>query len=80
MFELDLKKGEYITQRQKKNFKYAIQWCLENNWDSCRVNKTYYNFDFDKMQVNIVGIGYGNNNTYNIKKVNTIKSSSLYIL
>lgn len=69
MYKLDLKKGEYITQRQRKNFKYAIEWCLANNWFSCRVNRTYYNFDLDKMEVNINGIGYGNNNTYKIKKI-----------
>lgn len=62
-------KTEYITQTQKKYFKYALQWCLENNWNSCKVNRTYYNFDFENMKVNICGIGYGNNNTYNIKEV-----------
>lgn len=71
---LDLKKDseghlEYITQRQRKNFKYAVEWCLQNNWNSCKVNKTYYNFDFEKMIVNINGIGYGNNNTYKIKEI-----------
>ena len=74
MYELDLKieengKKEYITQRQKRNFKYAIDWCLKNNWYSCKVKRTYYIFDFDKMEVNINGIGYGNNNTYKIKRV-----------
>lgn len=60
---------QYITQRQKKNFKYALEWCLNNNWNSCKVNRTYYNFDFEKMQVVINGIGYGNINTYEIKEV-----------
>jgi hypothetical protein len=32
------------------------------------VNRTYYNFDFDKLEVNINGVGYGNNNTYKIKE------------
>lgn len=71
MYELDLKnsKVDYITSTQKKHFKSAMEWCLRHNWNSCRVNKTYYNFDFEKLEVNIVGIGYGNNNTYKIKKV-----------
>lgn len=71
MYELDLKnsKIDYITQAQKRNFKYALEWCLKNNWYSCRVNRTYYNFDFEKLEVNIIGIGYGNNNTYKIKEV-----------
>ena len=60
---------EYITARQKKLFDYAVNWCLENNWNSCRVNRTYYNFDFEKLEVRINGIGYGNNNTYKIVKV-----------
>jgi hypothetical protein len=37
-YELDLQddsirkgKKQYITQTQKKYFKYALQWCLENN-------------------------------------------------
>lgn len=75
-YELDLQddlirkgKKQYITQTQKKYFKYALQWCLENNWNSCKVNRTYYNFDFENMKVNIVSTGYGNNNTYNIKRV-----------
>ena len=72
--ELDLRKDEngrkeYITQTQRKYFKYAVEWCLQNNWNSCRVNRTYYNFDFKKMEVNINGVGYGNNNTYKIKEV-----------
>lgn len=71
-YELDLKnsKCDYITQTQRKLFKYALNWCLENNWNSCRVNRTYYNFDFEKLEVNINGIGYGNNNTYKIKECN----------
>ncbi len=74
-YELDLKIGkdgrkEYITQTQKRNFKYALDWCLQNGWYSCRVNRTYYNFDFEKLEVNINGIGYGNNNTYKIKIIN----------
>lgn len=71
MYELDLKnsKIDYIPRTQKRNFKYALDWCLENNWNSCRVNRTYYNFDFEKLEVNIIGIGYGNNITYKIKEV-----------
>ena len=38
-YELDLRKDkngrkEYITQTQKKYFKYAVEWCLKNNWNS----------------------------------------------
>ena len=69
MYKLVLKKGDYIPQRQKKLFKYALEWCLKNNWNSCKVNKTCYNFDFDKMEVFIKGIGYGNYNTYKIEKI-----------
>ena len=68
-YVLDLKKGDYIPQNQKKLFDYAWKWCIENNWNSCRVNRTYYNFDFEKMEVNINGIGYGNNWTYKIKEI-----------
>jgi hypothetical protein len=65
-----LKNGdkEYITPTQKKYFKLALQWCLTNNHNSCRVNRTYYNFDFDRLEVNINGVGYGNNNTYKIRE------------
>lgn len=68
-YELDLKKGDYIPQTQKRNFKYALKWCLENNWYSCKVNRTCYNFDFEKMEVSIIGIGYGNYNTYKLKMI-----------
>lgn len=70
-YEIDLKnsKFDYIPQTQKRNFKYALEWCLKNNWNSCRVNRTYYNFDFEKLEVNIIGVGYGNNNTYKLKEV-----------
>lgn len=73
-YELDLRidkngKKEYITQTQKRYFKYAIEWCLQNNLNSCKVNKIYYNFDFEKMEVNINSVGYGNNNTYKIREV-----------
>jgi hypothetical protein len=60
---------QYIPQTQKKNFKYALEWCLNNNCNSCKVNRTYYSFDFDKMQVVIKGVGYWNTNTYEIKEV-----------
>lgn len=68
-YELDLKKGDYIPYNQKKLFKYAIDWCLKNNWNSCRVNRTYYNFDFDKLEVSINGVGYGNYSTFKIKEI-----------
>lgn len=62
-------KKEYITQTQRKYFKHALNWCLENNWNSCKVNRTYYNFDFDKMEVSISSIGYNNYITYKIKEI-----------
>lgn len=73
-YELDLKvdsdgRKQYIPQTQKRNFKYALAWCLENNWNSCKVNRTCYNFDFEKLEVSIVGIGYGNYAVYKIKEV-----------
>ena len=75
-YELDLQedpirkgKKEYITQTHRKYFKYALNWCLENNWNSCKVNRTYYNFDFDKMEVSISSIGYNNYITYKIKEI-----------
>lgn len=68
-YKLDLEKGDYITQTQRKLFPYALKWCLENGETSCRANRTYFNFDFDKLEVNINGIGSGNNNTYKIKEV-----------
>ena len=69
MYKLDLSKDEYIPQRQKELFKYAVEWCIKNNEESCRVNRTYYNFDFKKLEVSINGIGYGNYNTYKIKEI-----------
>ena len=68
-YKLNLKQNEYITQAQRKYFKIALEWYLSNKCDCCKVNRTCYNFDFDKMKVNIIGVGYGNN-TYNIKEVN----------
>lgn len=73
-YELDLiidknGKKEYITQTQKRYFKYAVEQCLQNNLNSCKVNKIYYNFDFEKMGVNINSAGYVNNNTYKIREV-----------
>lgn len=71
-YELDLRIGkdgrrEYITQTQRKYFKLALDWCLKNNWNNCKVNRTYFNFDFDKLEVNIKTIGYIN--TYKMKEV-----------
>lgn len=66
--DLDTNKKEYITQTQKKYFEYALKWCLENEWHSCRVNRIYYNFDFDNLKVNIVSVG-GSNITYKMKEV-----------
>lgn len=69
MYELDLKNSwlSYITPTRKKYFKLALDWCLKNNWNSCKVNRIYYNFDFEKMQV---GIGTnGDMIYYSIKEV-----------
>ena len=72
-YELDLRIGkdgrkEYITQTQRKYFKLALDWCLKNNYISCKVNKIYYCFDFDVMQV-MIRTGNGYTKTYKIKEV-----------
>lgn len=69
-YELDLEnsKIDYIPATQKRNFKYALKWVLENNWYDCKVNRTDFSFDFDKMEVTIIGIGYNNITTYKLKK------------
>jgi len=57
----------YVTQTQKKYFKYALDYVVKNNTEGVRVNKTYYYFDFDNNEVKI-----GSNNrltTYKIKKI-----------
>lgn len=70
-YELDLKNSriDYIPYTQKKYFKLALDWCIQNDWNSCKVNRTYFNFDFDKLEVSIKGVGYGNYGTYKIKEV-----------
>ena len=54
----------YITERKMKYFELALNWCNDNNWNSCKVNRTYYNFDFDKLEVSI-----GNNSNYDYYKI-----------
>lgn len=64
MFKLVVNDKQYVTQTQKKYFKLALQWCLQNDWNSCRVNRIYYNFDFENLKVNI--ISGSSNNTYDM--------------
>ena len=74
-YELDLRIGkdgrkEYITQTQRKYFKLALDYVLNNKFGfiSCKVNKIYYCFDFDVMQV-MIRTENGYTKTYNIKEV-----------
>jgi len=46
MYKLIIGKNEYITQTHRKYFKIALNYCLKNKCDSCRVNRTYFHFDF----------------------------------
>lgn len=70
MYELDLKNSHYsyITQTQKKYFKLALNWCLKNNWNSCRVNRIKFYFDYDKKQV-MIGTSLKNATIYKMKEV-----------
>lgn len=53
-YKIKLDKGDYITQTHRKLFPYALKWCLEHGETSCRVNKTYFYFYFDKLLVTII--------------------------
>lgn len=52
-YELDLKNSwiDYVTQTAKKYFKIAIDYALENNYSSVRVNRTFFTFDFENSKV-----------------------------
>lgn len=74
MYILDLKTcddghKEYITQTQKKYFKYALDYAIQNKMNNVKVNRINYHFDFDKLEVRIAtdnDFGY----VYKLKKVN----------
>ena len=70
MYKLILGKHEYITQTHRKYFKIALNYCLENKCDSCRVNRTYFNFDFKNLEVDIKSIG---NSYWSIYKMEVVK-------
>ena len=69
-YEIDLKNSfiDYITQTQKKYFKIALNYAIKNKIDCVKVNKIYYEFDFDNLKVKI---GTKNNlYTYKLKLLN----------
>lgn len=74
MYVLDLKicddgHKEYITQTQKKYFKYALDYAIKNNISVVKVNRIIYYFDFERLEVRIAtdnDFGY----VYKLKKVN----------
>lgn len=65
MYKLESNKKDYITQTQRKYFKYALDYVLnmyENSKNgiiqdepinACKVNKIFYIFDFDNKTVAI---------------------------
>lgn len=55
MYTLDLKSShvDYATQKQQKYFKKALDFALANNFETVKVNKIYYTFDFAKLEVRI---------------------------
>lgn len=73
MYILDLRKcddghKEYITQTQKRYFKYALDYAIQNKMNNVKVNRVNYYFDFDKLEVRIAtddDFGY----VYKLKKV-----------
>ena len=73
MYVLDLKicddgHKEYITQAQKKYFKYALDYAIKNDMNVVKVNRITYYFDFEKLEVRIAtdnDFGY----VYKLKKV-----------
>lgn len=54
-YTLDLKnsKYDYITSVQRKYFKWALQFALDNNFKIVKVNNITYNFDFTNLEVSI---------------------------
>lgn len=59
---------EYITQTQRKYFKYALDYAIKNNMNVVKVNRITYYFDFEKLEVRIATDNeYGHK--YKIKKV-----------
>lgn len=54
-YTLDLKnsKYDYITATQRKYFKLALQFALDNNFNIVKVKNITYNFNFITMEVSI---------------------------
>ena len=65
MYKLESNKKDYITQTQRKYFKYALDYVLKKYADAkkgiiqnapinaCKVNKIFYIFDFENKTVSI---------------------------
>ncbi len=69
-YKLDLKNShfDYIPQTQKKYFNYALQYALENNEKSVKVNRVKFYFDFEKLQV-MIGTKFENAHIYKMMEV-----------
>lgn len=69
-YDLDLKNSriDYVTQREKQYFYYALDYAIKNNEKSVKVNRIKFYFDFDKMQV-MIGTNVDNANIYKLKRV-----------
>ncbi len=69
-YELDLKNSrfDYIPQTQKKYFKKAVKYCQKHNFKGCKINRTIFLFDFDKLEVRIKGT-HGYDSIYKMKEV-----------
>lgn len=70
MYILDLKNSciNYATQTEKKYFKLALQYAIENKTNSVKVNRIKFYFDFDKKQV-MIGQSFEKANIYKMKEV-----------
>ena len=65
MYKLESNKKDYITQTQRKYFKYALDYVLKmyenakngiiqkEPINACKVNRIFYIFDFENMNVSI---------------------------
>lgn len=63
--------GEYqhLTKTQLKYFKLALEYALNNNQNSVKVNRMEFYFDFENENVKI-GTKIENTYTYKIVKTN----------
>lgn len=70
MYILDLKNSyiNYATQTEKKYFKLALQYAIENKINSVKVNRIKFYFDFNKNQV-MIGQSFEKANIYKMKEV-----------